>query len=57
MWIHRVAGSLMVLLTGWFGINAFTTVNKIINNEHSYFVFPMLVGVVLAASMGFYTDY
>lgn len=32
MWVHRIAGSAMVLLTGWFGVNAFTTVNKIINN-------------------------
>ena len=56
MWVHRIAGSLMVLLTSYFGINALLTVKKVINNEHSYFVFPMLVLVFLAAGMGFYTD-
>ena len=57
MWVHRISGSLMVLLTGWFGGQAITTVNKVINNEHSYFVFPMLILVVLAAAMGALTDY
>ena len=47
----------MVLLTGYFGVGAITTVNKIINNQHSYFVFPMLVVVLVAAALGFYTDY
>lgn len=32
MWVHRVSGSLMLLLTGWFGGQAISTVNKIINN-------------------------
>lgn len=56
MWVHRISGSLMVLITGYFGVKAATTVGKIINNEHSYFVFPMLLTIVIALAMGFYTD-
>lgn len=57
MWVHRIAGSLSLVITGFFGIKAATTVGKFINNEHSYFVFPMLLTVLLAVGMGFYADY
>lgn len=57
MWVHRISGSLMLAITSYFGVQAFNTVGKIINNEHSYVVFPMIASAVLVLAMGFYTNY
>lgn len=57
MWVHKIFGGLMVVLTSYFGVQAATTVGKIINNEHSYFAFPLMVGAVFTAALGAYTQY
>lgn len=43
----------MLVITSYFGFEAFQTVGKLINNEHSYFVFPMMVVTALTLAMGF----
>ena len=57
MWVHRIFGGLMVVMTSYFGVKAVTTVGKFINNEHSYFVFPLLLSVVFTAAFGAYANY
>ena len=52
MWVHRIGGSAMVVLTSYFGYKAISTVGKVINNEHSYFVFPIMLSVLLVAAFG-----
>ena len=57
MWVHRIGGSAMVVLTSYFGYKAIATVGKVINNEHSYFVFPIMLSVLLVAAFGATSNY
>jgi hypothetical protein len=57
MWAHRIGGGAMVAITSYYGVKAATTIGKVINNEHSYFVFPLMLGVLVVAAGGIYTNY
>ena len=52
IWIHRINGMLIIVITLTFAIWAWRKVGMIINNEHSYFVFPVLFLVVIVAAFG-----
>ena len=56
LWIHRVTGALMMLISLGAGIKAWQTVGwKVIPNYHAYFAFPVLFFVTFAAIGGITT--
>tara|TARA_A100001015_G_scaffold276095_1_gene334017 strand:+ start:448 stop:780 length:333 start_codon:yes stop_codon:yes gene_type:complete len=43
MWVHRIVGTLILVITWYHGSRAFKKVGKnVIQNSHSVFVFPIL---------------
>ena len=56
MWIHRIIGTAIMLITLIFGYYAWQKLSfKILPNWHSYFVFPIFFGVPLVAIGGIIT--
>jgi hypothetical protein len=53
MWVHRINGMLIIVITLTFAIWAWNKLGwTILNNEHSYFVFPVLFLVLVVAALG-----
>jgi len=53
MWIHRLIGTAIMIITLVFGYAAWITLYySFIDNWHSYFVFPILFGVPFIAIGG-----
>ena len=53
MWIHRVAGALILAITLYYGLKAWETLGwKVLPNAHSVFVFPTLFAVTFVAVGG-----
>ena len=55
MWIHRIAGTVISLITLYNGIRAWMTVKKIMKNPHSIFVFLILFLILFVALGGIFT--
>jgi cytochrome b involved in lipid metabolism len=52
MWIHRITGTLILAVTLGFAIRAWQKIGTILDNLHSYFVFPVLFLVFFVAMGG-----
>lgn len=59
MWIHRISGLTIAVITLIFAIWAWSKIGpngwKILNNEHSYFVFPVLFLILVIMAGGIAT--
>jgi hypothetical protein len=56
MWIHRLSGGIIVVITLFYALYAFGYVGwAVIDNGHSYFVFPILALVLIVAVLGVMT--
>ena len=59
MWIHRISGLTIAIITLTFAIWAWSKIGKngwvILDNEHSYFVFPVLFLIVFIIAGGITT--
>ena len=56
MWVHRISGGIIVVITLIYAIYAFGFLGwNVINNAHSYFVFPILALVLIVAILGVIT--
>ena len=53
MWIHRIFGALILIITLYFALMAWKTLNwLVIDNVHSYFAFPVLFSVFFVVIFG-----
>ena len=53
MWIHRIFGALILIITLYFAIMAWKNLGwEILDNIHSYFVFPVLFSVLFVVLLG-----
>lgn len=56
MWIHRLSGAIIVIITLIYAIYAWAFVGwNVFDNSHSYFVFPILFLVLIVAILGVVT--
>lgn len=56
MWIHRISGGIIVVITLIYALYAFGYLGwKVLDNGHSYFVFPVLALVLIVAILGVIT--
>jgi hypothetical protein len=56
MWIHRLSAGIMVAITLFYALYAFGYLGwKVLDNAHSYFVFPILALVLIVAALGVVT--
>ena len=52
LWIHRLAGVTILVITLWYAIYAWQKMGRIEDNLHSYFAFPVLFLVFFIAMGG-----
>lgn len=55
MWIHRIIGTLMMVITLYHGVRAWIQMSTIVKNTHSIFVFPILFLILFIALGGVLT--
>ena len=55
MWIHRISGATILLITLVFAIWAWSKIQVVLKNDHSYFVLPVLFLVTPVAIGGVLT--
>lgn len=46
----------MMLMTTFFGVQAYNQLKIVINNPHSWFGFPMILAALGTGALGWYTN-